>query len=64
MDYLFRWMELRFLSGKQLALFTKQIAAAERQGGAEANHAPAGLRNTFTIAMRLAMPRSVSPVGH
>ena len=23
MDYLFRWMELRFLSGKQLPLFTQ-----------------------------------------
>src|SRR5438477_31181 len=38
MDYLFRWMELRFLSGKQLPLFTQQIAAAERQGNA--NRAP------------------------
>jgi ribonucleoside-diphosphate reductase alpha chain len=27
MDYLFRWMELRFLSGKQLPLFTQQMAA-------------------------------------
>ena len=25
MDYLFRWTELRFLSGKQLPLFTQQI---------------------------------------
>jgi RHS repeat-associated protein len=31
MDYLFRWMELRFLSGKQLPLFTQQIAAAPSQ---------------------------------
>ena len=43
MDYLFRWMELRFLSGKQLPRFTKQIALVERQGSAEANHAPAGV---------------------
>jgi ribonucleoside-diphosphate reductase alpha chain len=42
MDYLFRWMELRFLSGKQLPLFTQQVAVAERQGSAEANHALAG----------------------
>jgi ribonucleoside-diphosphate reductase alpha chain len=41
MDYLFRWMELRFLSGKQLPLFTQQMAVVERQGSAEANHAPA-----------------------
>ena len=43
MDYLFRWMELRFLSGKQLSLFPQQIAVAERQGSAEANHAPASV---------------------
>jgi hypothetical protein len=30
MDYLFRWMELRFLPGKQLPLFTRQLAVVER----------------------------------
>jgi len=65
MDYLFRWMELRFLSGKQLPLFTQQMAVAERQGSEEANHAPASVSQyTFTTAMRLAMRRSVSRVGH
>ena len=53
MDYLFRWMELRFLSGKQLPLFTQQIAAAERQSNADANHAPASvsqyLHNSFEV---------------
>jgi ribonucleoside-diphosphate reductase alpha chain len=43
MDYLFRWMELRFLSGEQLSLFPQQIAVAERQGSAEAKHAPASV---------------------
>ena len=43
MDYLFRWMELRFLSGKQLALFTQQMAVMERLGSEEANHAPASV---------------------
>jgi ribonucleoside-diphosphate reductase alpha chain len=43
MDYLFRWMELRFLSGKLLPLFTQQVALLERHGGAEANHAPASV---------------------
>jgi ribonucleoside-diphosphate reductase alpha chain len=43
MDYLFRWMELRFLSGKQLPLFTQQMAVVERQGGAEASYAPASV---------------------
>src|SRR5258707_13089821 len=43
MDYLFRWMELRFLSGKQLPLFTQQMAVVERQGSAEAHHAPASV---------------------
>ena len=43
MDYLFRWMELRFLSGKQLSLFPQQIAVAERQGSAEANRAPSSV---------------------
>jgi ribonucleoside-diphosphate reductase alpha chain len=43
MDYLFRWMELRFLSGKQLPLFTQQTAVADRQGSAESNQASAGI---------------------
>jgi ribonucleoside-diphosphate reductase alpha chain len=37
MDYLFRWMELRFLSGKQLPLFAQQMTVVERPGSAEAN---------------------------
>jgi ribonucleoside-diphosphate reductase alpha chain len=41
MDYFFRWMELRFLSGKQLPLFTQQMAVAERQGSEEVDHASA-----------------------
>ena len=53
MDYLFRWMELRFLSGKQLPLFTQQMAVVERQGSAEANHAPASvsqyLRDRYAV---------------
>ena len=43
MDYLFRWMELRFLSGKQLPLFTQQMAVVERQGSEDANHATASI---------------------
>ena len=38
MDYLFRWIELRFLSGKQLALFAAQ-AAADKNAGDESNQA-------------------------
>ena len=41
MDYLFRWMELRFLSGKQLPLFTQQMAVVEQHGREDANHATA-----------------------
>jgi ribonucleoside-diphosphate reductase alpha chain len=37
MDYLFPWMALRFLSGKQLSLFTQQMAVVERQGSEEKN---------------------------
>jgi ribonucleoside-diphosphate reductase alpha chain len=37
MDYLFRWIELRFLFGKQLPLFTQQTAVVERQGSEETN---------------------------
>jgi len=40
MDYLFRWMELRFLSGKQLPLFTQHMAIVERQGSAEEKPVP------------------------
>jgi len=43
MDYLFRWMALRFLSGRQLLLFTGQMAVAERQGSEEANHGTASV---------------------
>jgi len=43
MDYLFRWMELRFLSGKQLPLFAQQRPVVERQGSADANQATASI---------------------
>jgi ribonucleoside-diphosphate reductase alpha chain len=43
MDYLFRWMALRFLSGKQLPLFAQQTAVAVRQSGTESNQAPASI---------------------
>jgi ribonucleoside-diphosphate reductase alpha chain len=42
MDYLFRWIELRFLSGKQLALFVAQ-AAADKNAGDESNRALASV---------------------
>jgi ribonucleoside-diphosphate reductase alpha chain len=35
MDYLFRWMELRFLSGKQLPLFVTSAAAGADTGRAQ-----------------------------
>jgi ribonucleoside-diphosphate reductase alpha chain len=43
MDYLFRWMELRFLSGKQLPLFAQQTVVVVRQGSVESNQAPASI---------------------
>jgi ribonucleoside-diphosphate reductase alpha chain len=43
MDYLFRWMELRFLSGKQLPLFAQQRSAVERQGSVQSSQEPAGI---------------------
>jgi hypothetical protein len=43
MDYLFRWMELRFLSGKQLPLFAQQTAVVVHHGSVESNHAPASV---------------------
>jgi ribonucleoside-diphosphate reductase alpha chain len=44
MDYLFRWLELRFLSGTQLPLFvTTTAVSGERTSGMEHNHAPAGV---------------------
>jgi ribonucleoside-diphosphate reductase alpha chain len=42
MDYIFRWMELRFLSGKQLALFVAKTAAGEATGD-ESNQTPASV---------------------
>ena len=41
MDYLFRWMELRFLSGKQLPLFVA-TAADGGSAGSASNQVPAG----------------------
>ena len=41
MDYLFRWMELRFLSGKQLPPLV--ATAGGESGGSESNQAPADL---------------------
>jgi ribonucleoside-diphosphate reductase alpha chain len=43
MDYLFRWMALRFLSGKQLSLFAQQTAVVVGQSSAESNQAPASI---------------------
>jgi len=37
MDYLFRWMELRFLSGKQLPLSAQPMTVGDRQSSEEAN---------------------------
>ncbi len=37
----FRWM--RFLSGKQLPLFTHQTAVVEPQGNVESNQVPASI---------------------
>jgi ribonucleoside-diphosphate reductase alpha chain len=42
MDYLFRWMELRFLSGKQLALFVAKAAGGE-SAGSESNQVTASV---------------------
>jgi ribonucleoside-diphosphate reductase alpha chain len=43
-DYLFRWLELRFLLGKQLPLFvTTADAGGEKSAGGEHNHASAGI---------------------
>ena len=42
MDYLFRWMELRVLSGKQLPLFVATAGGGE-SAGSESNQAPADI---------------------
>ena len=42
MDYLFRWIELRFLSGKQVPLFVA-TSAAGKNTGSESNQAPASI---------------------
>ena len=43
MDYLFRFLELRFLSGKQLPLFTQQTAVADGQGSVGSKQTPADI---------------------
>src|ERR1700677_3567016 len=43
MDYLFRWLQLRFLEGKQPALFNQQPTAAGQSGGTESNQTPASV---------------------
>ena len=47
MDYLFRWMELRFLSGKQLPLFAQQTAVVVRQGSVGSNQVPASISQSL-----------------
>ena len=42
MDYFFRWMELHFLSGKQLPLFVAKAAGGE-SAGSEPNQVPASV---------------------
>ena len=64
MDYLFRWMELRFLSGKQLPLFTQQMAVVERQGSAEAKHAPAGVSQYLHDSYEVGEAPLSSLAGH
>jgi ribonucleoside-diphosphate reductase alpha chain len=46
MDYLFRWMELRFLSGKQLPLFVT-TAGASRNAAPETNRASSGISQSL-----------------
>ena len=46
MDYLFRWMDLRFLSGKQLPLFVAN-AAADKNAGDESKQMPASVSQFY-----------------
>jgi ribonucleoside-diphosphate reductase alpha chain len=46
MDYIFRWMELRFLSGKQLPLFGATVIA-EKNSDTESNQAAASVSQFF-----------------
>ena len=64
MDYIFRWMELRFLSGKQLPLFTQQMLVRNDKAAKRQTMLPPAFRNIFTTAMRLAMhPYAPPAVG-
>jgi ribonucleoside-diphosphate reductase alpha chain len=53
MDYIFRWMELRFLSGKQLPLFTQQTAVVVHQGSVKSSETRASvsqfLRDSYEV---------------
>jgi hypothetical protein len=64
MDYLFRWMELRFLSGKQLPLFAQQSAVVVRQDSVESNQAPANISQFIHDSYEVGERRSASLVGH
>ena len=64
MDYLFRWMELRFLSGKQLALFAT-AAAPSANAGETPNQTPrSGVSALLEDAYEVGMHRSVRPAVH
>src|ERR1700742_4927293 len=43
MDYLFRWLQLRFLEGKQLALFASENATDGQAGTVESTPIPRGV---------------------
>ena len=64
MDYLFRWIELRFLSGSSFRCLHSRLRYSNDKAAKRQTMLPPAFRNSFTTAMRLAMRRSVSPVGH
>ena len=63
MDYLFRWMELRFLSGTQLPLFTTKEATSGNAGRVP-NQASASISTYSTMGTRWAMLRCARPAAH
>jgi ribonucleoside-diphosphate reductase alpha chain len=64
MGYLFRWLELRFLSGAQLPLFVTTAATSANAGEAPTRRLGPTSRRSFRMRMRQEMLRPAQPAAH
>jgi ribonucleoside-diphosphate reductase alpha chain len=64
MDYIFRWLELRFLSGTRLPLFATAAAPSANASGTPNQTPHAAFPRFSRMCTRPAMHRSARPAAH